>query len=153
MITTTPIPEGLCEIRVHYRPVEAADAPWIYSSWLRTYERSVRARDAGAAYWDGHHAAVAAVLQNPDARGIVAVVPESPGTILGWIVYEPNVLHYLHVKDGFRRAGLGRALLQGAMPVGYYTHRTKSGEAFLTGVLSEAKYDPYQFRPAIGPKE
>lgn len=46
----------------------------------------------------------------------IACFPEDPNTILGYIVYEPGIVHYTFVKMAFRRFGIATQLLNHAFP-------------------------------------
>ena len=41
----------------------------------------------------------------------LAVEGMSPDIIVGYIVYEPEVMHYVYVKEAFRGFGIGRRLI------------------------------------------
>ena len=51
-------------------------------------------------------------------RLLVAVTPDDPSTILGYIVFESSiVVAFVYVRSQFRRAGIGRVLLDAANTV------------------------------------
>jgi GNAT superfamily N-acetyltransferase len=62
---------------------------------------------------------------------------------MGYVVFEPGVLHWLYVKRDYRGFGVGRALIRemvsslnaadfaGAPDRWIYTHRTKASQRFL----------------------
>jgi GNAT superfamily N-acetyltransferase len=55
-------------------------------------------------------------LQGREAsRVTIAVSATDPDQIFGYIVSEPGVVHYLFVKETFRRMGIGKALLTSAL--------------------------------------
>lgn len=128
---------------VGYRPAEAADAPFIFHSWLRTYRRSHLARAMPEREFMLTHHAIAERLLG---RGRCVVVhPEGdPAVILGWVLREAGapVLHYVYVKGALRGHGLGRGLVAeaGPWPAGWrYTHRTALGGPLAIGGV----YNPY----------
>ena len=89
---------------------------------------------------------VNALLAKPGAIVLLATNPEDPQHFLGFIAYEgqatpdgPLIVHYLYVKQIYRRMGVGRALLDAARgqdtarPI-VYTHRTYKGAAVMEDV-------------------
>lgn len=64
-------------------------------------------------------------------RLLVLCFESTPDQILGWIAFEaPNVLHYVYVKQPFRRRGLATFLLNAAdlsYPI-KATHKTYAWE-------------------------
>jgi GNAT superfamily N-acetyltransferase len=93
------------------------------------------------------------LLAKPGAVVLLATNPEDAQHFLGFIAYEllplqggPLIVHYLYVKQLYRRMGVGRALLDAArgtnaeQPI-IYTHRTYKGAAFMEAV--NALYLPH----------
>jgi hypothetical protein len=58
----------------------------------------------------------------------VACDDQDPDVILGYLVREDSVVHWVHVKDGWRSQGIARSLVGGA-PVLVCTHLTAPGRA------------------------
>jgi GNAT superfamily N-acetyltransferase len=111
-----------------FRPVTDADVGLVYSSWLRSYwdarppqvwdiPRETYFSDAG------HHGVVTRLL----ARSVVTVAhaPDDPDEVYGWICVGARGLHYVYVKELWRRKGVATRLLDGA-PVGVASHMTKA---------------------------
>jgi hypothetical protein len=51
------------------------------------------------------------------ARGmkvVMAVNPSDPDQIIGWIAFEPGLLHFVFVKDILRRSGVAKQLMASA---------------------------------------
>lgn len=127
---TEPTAEPLT-LGKHYklRPGVEADHDLVRDSWRRTYtgpwsdfimaptfDQSFRSMKAG----------IDRALATSDL--LVACAADDEAQVLGWICYRTDsVLHYLHVKSGFRRSelaamgisgSLGKALFEAAMGVG-----------------------------------
>ena len=102
---------------------------------------------------DGLLDRLAAVSADPDSRALVATVEgEVAGmTVLTVTAYAPLFdqravhTHYLHVRDGFRRQGVGKALLAAA--VGFADE--VGAEHVLTSVLPQLR-DTQRFYARLG---
>jgi hypothetical protein len=65
---------------------------------------------------------------------IVACLKEDPHIIVGYMIYEPETVHFIFVKQVFRRMGVAKALIQkafGASGPTTYTNKTKSIRKFI----------------------
>lgn len=111
------------ESRVALRPMAPADRNFVRKSWLRSYAASAQARIAGRAYWTGHHDLIERLLERASVR--VACSSTHAGTIVGFAcVGWPSTLHYVYVREEFRRYGVARRLLAD-LPAGVtYSHRS-----------------------------
>ena len=105
---------------VLYRPGVAADLDFILSSWLRSCRNRhyFDAWDNDAYYNDasGFQAWVKAVLRRPETVQTIACPDDDEGQILGYAVTGPNVLHYVYVKQPFRKGGIAKGLVGHALP-------------------------------------
>lgn len=118
----------------------ADELPLIFDSWSRSFRKSDWAGCVPNHKWDEvSRVAIAELLERSVC--IVALAPRVPGIfegrrVMGYAVCEPNykVLHWLYVKDDYRRQGIGRALLREVRQgtEGWkYTHRTAASRNFL----------------------
>lgn len=57
----------------------------------------------------GHAKAIDRILLR--ARVLVADPTSAPGTLAGWVCWEPGLLHYVYVGQTFRRMGVARLLV------------------------------------------
>lgn len=101
---------------IAFRDVAEGDVPFIFSSWLQSYRDSEEVRNIGNdAYFGGHHKVIAELAQRPEAKCFVACASDFPAQIFGWAYGESGaetVLHYVYVKQQYRRMGIARGLLQ-----------------------------------------
>jgi len=88
------------------------DRAYVLDAWIRGY----RSSDFGLrlppdVYYSrfGHSGLVEHLLDSGDLT--VACMHDSPDFILGFAVSRPGLLHYVCVKQDFRRSGVGRTLL------------------------------------------
>lgn len=128
------------------REVRPTDLPFILDSWCRSYRDS---KFAGTVTNDTYPSVQRNTVEQLMARGakyLLAVSLSDSDQILGWVCYEPvkggTCVHYLYVKDPYRRLGLGTYLSELAReqtnrtsdaPNGarcFYTHRTDFSSYF-----------------------
>jgi GNAT superfamily N-acetyltransferase len=121
----------------------ADEMPLVYDAWANSYRKSPWAGTVPNHLWDSVSRESIKSLLSRGARVLVAVTPvagheaEYPAVrrVMGYSVSEPSrrVLHWLFVKEKFRRVGIGRALLDATCPDGAYTytHRTRASSRFL----------------------
>lgn len=139
------------------REAKDSDMDFIYSSWLKSFRES---HYAGVIPMNAYYKVYSPILKGlifdrPGARILVATNPEEDDPrheLLGWIAREPgklmNVLHYVYVKEAFRRHGVAKALFQAAgFDVRHqfiYTFKTPAAANLLRSVGQRllAKYDP-----------
>lgn len=107
----------------------------VIDSWVRSFRKSPWAGCVPNHLWDQVMRTSIAELLNR-ALVIVAVKELEDGTrrVMGYSVAEPGVLHWLYVKDDYRRLGIGKALLE-VTTHGWdqfvYTHKTRASARFL----------------------
>lgn len=95
------------------RAVREDDINFIYSSWLKSHRRSTYAQAMSAdVYYDNHKKLLTHLLDR--GQILVACNQDDEEQIFGWIVFEPlketMILHYVYVKDPYRRLGLANRL-------------------------------------------
>lgn len=113
---------------VHLRPYnDATDAALVYSSWIN----QVRSLPPLACTDPRLHRPVVATLL---ARGscLVACNPADHAHVYGYAVTElPDVLHFVYVRNTFRRFGIGSLLCASLLPsfkqqTTFCTHNTRA---------------------------
>lgn len=118
------------------------DVAFIFSSWIKSYAASDVARSMDRRVYDAEqHDAIEAALAR--SRVIIACLASAPESIFGYAVVEnDHTLHYVYVKQTYRRLGVARALL-GALLDGptTYTHRSARDITVPKGWV----FNPYRF--------
>lgn len=136
--------------QVQIRAATEADVPFIFNSWLKSYQGSVTARSIAApVYFDFQHKAIEALLQKCNV--LVACEQADPTQLYGYLVYERidevPVLHYAYVKHAFRQMGiLGLILAYGALSPreqAFYTHETPTCLKIIRSKSLPLVYNPY----------
>lgn len=115
--------------QVDIRPARAGDERLILSSWLESFRDCSRTANLVPKpfYFPLQREVSTALLRRGEV--LVACNPMDADQIFGWAVVEriarKPVLHYVYVKQLFRRMGIASALLNAADCVGgFYTHHT-----------------------------
>lgn len=125
------------------RKPTGADISFIYSTWLRSYHYdSFTKSTAKSIYFENYKLVLDHILKT--AQVYVACSKEDPNVIFGYVVYEPETIHYVFVKEAFRRFGLAKALIKealGGAEKAEATHRT----GMVIPILR--RYDKLVFNP------
>lgn len=120
------------------------DFPFIYSTWLKglRFGNDVFNLIEQESYFKNYHRALEVILTRPDTRIDVACLIDDPATILGYAVLgDSGILHYVHVKQAFRRFGIARRLC--GQDIHRVTHVTHMGWAILKEKFPKAVFDPF----------
>lgn len=145
------------EQHVTYRPYVEDDIPFIQSSWGSSYY-------TGAGYQKFvspeifhlfHRPLREHYLSRPTAAVIVCVSKDDPSLIVGWIAVEKPkdgfnmILHYLYVKQDFRKAKIASELIAKAIPKGSRAILTTHVTDVASKILVRSKYRDYEFTPHL----
>src|SRR6267142_2498423 len=116
---------------IQIRPGQREDKNFIYSTWLRgLYHGNDWFKCIPSDIYFRHYEAILDVLfQKPSVKVSVACLKESPDVILGFSVFEANILHYIFCKFVWRNIGLARDLIPKDLKV--VTHLIRTGRAIL----------------------
>jgi hypothetical protein len=124
--------------------MQAADYSFVIGSWLSSYRESDFARPIRSSiYFDSLARLIKGII--PRCFGVVAVAPSDESNILGWSAWTGPLLHYLYVKEVYRRNGLGMILLGNAPDKLFCTHITHAGRCLVEKTGRKVYYNPYQF--------
>lgn len=74
---------------------------------------------------DNYHKVIDKILSRPQIKSKIATLKEDPGVILGYSIYEGHTLHWVFVKQVWRKIGLAKSLVPG--DTSQTTHMTKIG--------------------------
>lgn len=89
-----------------------ADQAFVYSTWLRNYKYSsyFAKRIKPAIFFAGQHKVIDHLLAKPSTKVVVACDRNDADTIMGYLAFEPGVVHFVFVKDAYRKLGVATAL-------------------------------------------
>jgi ribosomal protein S18 acetylase RimI-like enzyme len=99
------------------RPARPEDQAFIYNSWLKAYRNSKLTREwPNEIYYKAQAKAITQIFFA--AKTIIACSAEDKSQIYGYIVFqkvsETQIVHFLYVKQVFRRLGIGKSLVEKA---------------------------------------
>jgi GNAT superfamily N-acetyltransferase len=142
-----PSPSG-ASIAIVLRPVDDGDVPLVYATWLNNYRHGSKqaSRMEHHAYFAHQRSVIDRLMLRDDTRFTCAADPDEPRRVYGWISYttagDVPVVHYLYVKNLYRRFGIARALARSASIVdeAVYTHLTAAGKALADRKLRASSY-------------
>jgi GNAT superfamily N-acetyltransferase len=119
------------------------DWNFVYATWLRSFKRSsyFAKHIQDALFFENHHKIVEAILRR-GALVRVATPAEDPATILGYLVGEGEVVHFIYVKKSFRGFGVARSLLSQTSHDSQFSHWTYDAD-YLLKKYPKAVYNPY----------
>lgn len=123
------------KLPVTLRRAEEKDISFIFNSWLKSYRTSYFAKSIGnTIYFSEHHKVIEKLAKTSEV--LVACNSEDPDQIYGYMCAEKIdgifCLHYVYIKQPFRRLGVGKLLLSSfdrdSEQASVYTHHTKLAE-------------------------
>lgn len=115
------------EDRFLIRDYEPSDKNFIFVSWLNGlyYGNDWFQEIPNILFFDKYRKIITQIFERPVIKVKVACLPDDQDVILGFSIYEENTLHWVFVKNSWRKLGIGRALTPKEIRI--CTHLTKSG--------------------------
>lgn len=138
------------------RRAQGSDLNFIYATWLNSFrdDSSVGKSVRKSIFYFEYEKVLDELLARPHAIALVAVKPDEPNVIFGYLVFEDRTLHYVFVKEDFRNFGIAKNLFQVALGGEggvTFTHKTNHVRALIDRT-PELTYNPF-FLYAHNPKE
>lgn len=136
---------------VGFRLAEETDLPFVYMSIVKTLMKSTHWGWLSADFLIKHHNSyIENCLKRPTTKLVIAHPHDDPPTILGFLLAEPkSILHFVYVKEPFRRYGLAKAMLERLGMVldkhCIFTHYTDDAATVLKAGKYKCRYYPYRF--------
>ena len=133
------------------RGFEAGDKSFLYDAWLKSFKNTsdFAKRIPDGIFFHEHGEKITAMAMRSTARVVVATLDDEPGLILGFAAYEvdPGCLHYVYVREAWRKVGIARKMLGAAHLSGrvLFSHWTDPCASFVNRKDIELRYDPYRF--------
>lgn len=125
------------------REAKEEDFPFIYATLLKGFRFSndlIRWWDQED-YFHVYHTGLERILNSPQTFITVACTNDDPDTILGYaILGDGGIIHYVHVKEAFRKFGIATALCP--EEVTRATFMTPVGWAIFSKKFPKAKFIP-----------
>ncbi len=107
------------------RPPELQDLAYIHDSWRSSYEGSGYAKLSPKWFYRLMQAAKVTAMLNRSTVQVVTL-PDDRDLIVAWSCIEGDVIHYVYVREAFRRKGIAKWLLGDLKKYRYYTHRSRA---------------------------
>lgn len=124
---------------VKIRAAKPSDIAFIYATWLRSYrsDNDFAASMRSSIYFAFYRTVIDQLLM--DSKVSVAYLSDDPDIIFGYCVSNGEVLHYVYVKEAFRKLGIAHKLIGNVTSC---THKTHCVEKYL-------KNDSIQYNPLL----
>ncbi len=117
---------SLAEAKILVRDIEPADLDFIQASWKNSlcYTKPYRYIPKSI-FYNFYSSVISRIIGRPGIEIKSAVLETEPNIVLGFVVYEPGIIHWIYVKEDWRRLGIAKRL----MPKGikYSSHITELG--------------------------
>jgi hypothetical protein len=116
------------EEQIVLRKASASDSSFIFATLLRgLYYGSEHHKEMDKrAFFEAYDKVLKHILSKPALNAKVACLASDNDVIVGYALLEPQVLHWVYVKDAWRKRGVARQLLA-SESVAAVTHITKVG--------------------------
>lgn len=129
--------------KITFRPIRDTDVNFILATWLKTYKYSgdLPARVRDSEYFSTYEPILKELLSR--ATVTVACLIDDPDVVIGYVCYEPEMLHWVHVKESWRNLGLAKLLVvkSGVSETARFTHWTQPMKSIVN------KYPTFIFNP------
>jgi hypothetical protein len=104
----------ILESLIQIRHVQPQDISFIYSTWLKSFKhdsmlgKSLRT----GVFFENYREVIDHILS--ESTVLIACLPEDSNVIIGYLVFQPNIIHYAFIKESFRRLSVCRQLITNA---------------------------------------
>lgn len=131
------------------RPAREADTNFIYSSWLRSYKwgNSFLRGLPDYLYYPHMTQLIDYLIKVRNVKIEVVCLREDSDIIVGYVVKEHRTVHFLFVKEAWRKLGIAKSLVPKDLAL--VTHFTNVGVKIFTKLYPTHEI----FRSKIEPKE
>lgn len=142
-----------------FRPYINDDLNFIQSSWGSSYYTGANYNTllSSDEFHRFHRPIRESILKRPSATTIVCCAEKDPNLILGWIAIERLIkaqillIHYLYVKEAFKKMGIGTELIKAVSehlkrPV-LYSHLTERAQEITK--TNKPKYLRFIYTPHL----
>jgi GNAT superfamily N-acetyltransferase len=125
-------------LKIKAIPIIEAHHSFVLANWLAQYRKNqFPPYPPAQEYFKCHQE-----LAKKHLEGFMAVNSEDEDQYLGFIVSKENVIHFIYVKEVFRKLGIGKLLWETAGKPKVYTHNIKHTKNLIDRSFV---YNPYLF--------
>ena len=121
------------------------DISFIYSTWLNSYryDSSLGKTCRNSVFFRAYTKVIDRLLADPNTIIHIAALPYSQNIALGYSITEKNLIHFVFVKESFRKFGIAKDLLKHLdNKLIVFSHRTKTVEPIIKQ-HDDWIYDPF----------
>jgi ribosomal protein S18 acetylase RimI-like enzyme len=117
------------------RQARESDRHYVINTWLRSYREHSTWKllyyMPEKEYNIRYRRIILSILQSPNVTLSILTPSDDDSLILGYAVYEPTTLHYIHVRKEFQKLGLAKLLISHLFDGRNmrYSHQTKPFQA------------------------
>lgn len=113
-------------MNVKIRRLQETDMSLVYSTWLRGlyYGNDFFKKIDKDAFFDIYPKVITKLVA--DSTAVAACLSDDEDVVIGYAVYQGAILHWVYVKEAFRKQGIATSMLPDSLKV--VTHLTKSGD-------------------------
>lgn len=119
------------------REMQPGDEGYVYETWLSDLREADSSFLPNDLWFPAHREVLRRVLEAPGTSSVVLADAVDPSIIYGYLVRDPNFLHWIHIRRGkWRQKGLAKSLLQSQQATDLpLVWRTKLGHERLNNPL------------------
>jgi hypothetical protein len=99
--------------------------------------------------YTGQQLRIKRLISDPETRVECVAATDDMDVVLSWAIARGDCLHYVYVKEPFRRQGHSKMLIRSLLPNGMrrFSVHTRSGDSFIVSRHPNAVYDPFAIDP------
>ena len=119
-------------MNIKIRDAHPEDINFIYATWLRSYRTgsSIGRQSRNTIYYREYNKVIDQILNSSTIK--IACLDEDELIILGYAVFDRENIHYIFVKEAFRRLGIAKRLVESSLILPETcTHSTYLAEAVI----------------------
>lgn len=115
------------------REAVGEDLPFIYSTWARSYryDSPIGRSCKNSIFFPAFNKVIDHILSQSSTQVALAVKPDQPHVLFGYMVHQPDVVHYAFTKEAFWNHGIAKALLTHLGGAKFYSHKTMTAQPIL----------------------
>lgn len=141
------------------RRFRSGDRDLLFSTWMNTLKATVLeppgrnidpvVKQSPSVFFSGQQRRIEQLLADAQTRIACVALTDDLDVVLGWAAARGDCLHYVFVKDGWRRRGIAKQLIAEVLPDGFrrFSVRTPSGDSFIVVRHRGLIFDPYALDP------
>lgn len=145
-------------MQIKIRAAKPEDINFIYSTWLRCYKHDspITKYVKRDMFFDEHQKLLDGLLTHVGVKVAIACEENDEDLIFGFLAYEPKIVHFVYIKEPFRKMGIAKKLIthEGIdLTQCQASHLTYGLLDLWTAQVTSIEFNPYLLRRDYGRKE